>query len=111
MTKKEYNGWINYETWLVALWIDNEEGSYHERSAAAETAWTDTDEDDTPEDRSDAARIALATWIDDYIEERVAAYDLRGFVADLVSAAVSEVDTFEIADNWLGEYEDYKARS
>lgn len=23
-----YNGWSNYETWNVKLWIDNEEGSY-----------------------------------------------------------------------------------
>jgi len=27
MTHKEYNGWTNYETWLVKLWIDNEQGS------------------------------------------------------------------------------------
>jgi len=26
MTTKEYNGWTNYETWLVKLWIDNDEG-------------------------------------------------------------------------------------
>lgn len=26
--KKTYNGWTNYETWNVALWIGNEEGSY-----------------------------------------------------------------------------------
>ena len=23
-----YNGWTNYETWNVALWMDNDEGSY-----------------------------------------------------------------------------------
>lgn len=25
----KYNGWKNYETWNVALWIDNDEGIYN----------------------------------------------------------------------------------
>lgn len=24
----EYNGWPNYQTWNVMLWMDNEEGAY-----------------------------------------------------------------------------------
>ena len=25
----EYNGWENYETWNVALWLQNDEGLYY----------------------------------------------------------------------------------
>lgn len=29
LTDTEYNGWTNYETWNVALWINNDEGLYN----------------------------------------------------------------------------------
>jgi hypothetical protein len=28
VTRETYNGYTNRDTWLVPLWIDNEEGSY-----------------------------------------------------------------------------------
>ena len=28
MNNKEYNGWYNYETWMVNLWMDNDQGSH-----------------------------------------------------------------------------------
>jgi hypothetical protein len=28
LTDTEYNGWTNYETWNVALWIQNHQGLY-----------------------------------------------------------------------------------
>jgi hypothetical protein len=29
ITDTDYNGWTNYETWNVALWIQNDEGLYN----------------------------------------------------------------------------------
>ena len=29
LTETSYNGWTNYETWNVALWVNNDEGSYY----------------------------------------------------------------------------------
>ena len=28
MENQKYNGWNNYETWVTALWIDNDYNSY-----------------------------------------------------------------------------------
>ena len=28
LTDTDYNGWTNYETWNVALWVGNDEGLY-----------------------------------------------------------------------------------
>ena len=35
-----YNGWKNYETWNVALWIQNDEGIYH-HARELMSAWND----------------------------------------------------------------------
>lgn len=35
-TDDTYQGWTNYETWAVALWLDNEEPSYRHWRAVAD---------------------------------------------------------------------------
>jgi hypothetical protein len=82
-----YNGWTNYETWAVALWIDNEPGSYEERRDLARRARSAYD-----------LAGSLKSWMTD------AAPDLGATLwADLLGAALSEVNWQEIAENWYEE--------
>ena len=93
MTKKEYNGWTNYETWLVKLWIDNEQGS--------QEYWQERAEDNVKRDEDGDIR-ALAEELKDQHEEMLP--KLEGFAADLMNAALSEVDWHEIAGSLIDDY-------
>jgi hypothetical protein len=41
-----YNGWSNYETWNVKLWMDNDEGSYNYWQCETQLSWDNTDPGD-----------------------------------------------------------------
>ena len=89
-----YNGWSNYETWAVALWIDNEEPSYRYWREAA--AWA------KQRGSKQTAVIALANRLKDELSEQ--APDLGASMwADLLNAALGEVDWDEIAQNMIEE--------
>ena len=91
-----YNGWSNYETWNVALWIDNEPGTYDERRELARRARS----------VSDLAN-SLKAWVEEMAPDLGAS-----MFADLLGAALSEVDWSEIADHWYEEaHEDDEAEA
>jgi hypothetical protein len=97
--EKGYNGWRNYETWNVKLWIDNEQGSQEMSKELAQEARSD--------DRGDwIADLAmmLKEWID---EDRP---DLGATMwADLLNSAFQEISWLEIAENIIdGIIEDEK---
>lgn len=102
MTEQEkgYNGWANYETWVVNLWMDNEEGSQRYFADLAETAWADA-ADSKPlwssQTRRDRAVQEMADQLKIHHEELLP--DVDGFAADLLNAAMSEVDWREIAEH------------
>lgn len=102
---RTYNGWTNYETWNVALWIGNEQGSYeYWEKEQAEECYRDAVEADEDGDRQ--------AWTDDATERLAARLEteftdnqpeLSGCYADILNAAMSEVNWHEIAENYIGE--------
>lgn len=90
-----YQGWKNYETWAVSLWLDNEEGSYHYLRELADSAAVGNDRED--------ATVELAQAVKSWLEE--SAPEVEGLWGDLLSAALSEVDWYEVAASALEDCE------
>jgi hypothetical protein len=101
-----YNGWTNYETWSTALWLDNDcatqcywreatlecKASAPSAEQVAKGYWT----------IEEAARFTLA----DRLKEEVTEHSLiseASLYADLLSAALQEVNWLEIADHYLAD--------
>lgn len=103
--EKGYNGWSNYETRCVALWIDNTEGAQREWDRRAQELL------DSPGDphgwlergvftRQQVATTELEDEIKASIEEM--APDLgASMFSDLLSAALSSVSWREIAEHYI----------
>ena len=106
---KTYNGWSNYETWTVNLWLDNERGSYE--------YWREQ----TREHRKMAAscpQVADGTWtadkaevfnLADQLKEEITAgspLQASSLYSDLLGAAISEVNWTEIAEHYLADLRD-----
>lgn len=107
-----YNGWTNYETTVVKLWMDNDESSYLYWQERTAEAWQEAEHGGShyTTDRSIRARILLAEQLQ--AEHEDTAPTVNGVYADLLNAALAEVDWHEIADSLLtdAELDGYEAR-
>jgi len=92
-----YNGWKNYETWAVALWIDNEEGTYKYRQQLAERAQL------LARNGEQTASVLLADMLKDWICDSNLLADQASIYSDLLQASLEKVDWLEIAGNFLDE--------
>ena len=91
MEKKEYNGWTNYETWNWYLWHGNDVESDFGVIVR-----------DCERDVCDVAR-AIESWTDELME--VYSMPENGFFADVLNAAIREVNWYEIAEHIIEDIE------
>ena len=85
-----YNGWRNYETWLAYIWLEDVDWRNF-----VETKLLGGEEDE--EIIKDKKVEMLAEYLKDYIEEEADMAGLNGFLDDLLTSAISEIDFTEIA--------------
>lgn len=99
---QKYNGWTNYETWDVALWLDNEQGSYNYWNDRAQEIY-DESEADNVFTREQQATLSLSKELEEQHEEASAALAVTGVFADLLTAALGSVNWYEIAEHYIAE--------
>ena len=97
---KRYNGWTNYETWNVNLWLTNEEGSDSLCREWAQECYDDAEASDGST-REETASLVLADRIDSLIRDEWYPQELTGLYKDLLGAALSEVNWYEIAEHFV----------
>ena len=102
---KNYQGWTNYETWCIALWIGNEQGSHNYWLEQAEEIFRRSKADNVLT-QSERARFDLADQLKSEIED--GAPELNGMYADLLTAAISEANWSEIANSFFKDVEGYE---
>ena len=106
--KQSYNGWTNYETWVVNLWLTNDQGSdeqlrddarYHLEQAIEKGC-------DTESARNDAA-YELGQSLREQHEEF--APELTGVFSDLLRASLRAVNWYEIGRAAIDDLTIYSA--
>lgn len=89
MTDETYNGWTNRETWLVNLWLSNDENTYSTVRGLV-----------TPNERLATARdieAYVSEMGDDVIGDGP---EPMGLFADLIGTALARVDWLAVADSF-----------
>jgi len=90
----KYNGWTNYETWNFNLWITNTEGDYRH---ALQLTKDSINKYELSED--------LNEWAMDMAYDSLKR-DIHGFINDMVSSSIKEVNFYEVAEHLWDEVHD-----
>lgn len=106
-TKREYNGWFNYEIWMVNLYFDD---YFWDDVEIILVDCVDEFSNDDAATIREKATERLASLIEETIAEHVEnciGKDL--FVADMVGATMREINYWEMARHYIDDLELYAA--
>jgi hypothetical protein len=94
---EKYNGWSNYPTGCVKLWIDNDEGLQQEVKDMAQSYIIDAEADDYFTKKENAT-TDFYPGLRDFVDECMNLDgSISGVSLDLLSWAFDEVDWYELA--------------
>jgi len=92
----KHEGWSNRETWIVNLWMSNEEPLYRYATELAREARK------VAKATGRKAPSILGQAMEEWMEEKARIHGRdEGFVNDLLNAALNRVNWTEIAKAWL----------
>lgn len=98
MSDQTYNGWTNYPTWAVNLWLANDEGLCREALDMAQEAVDDHGKAD--------ATYPLARRLEEWVTDDLSPDLGATFAADLYGYAIGCVNWHEIAESWVDDIEE-----
>ena len=93
MTER-YNGWTNKFTWICELHLENDEYTYNDIRNYIKDLKSFT--------KGDADMLyCLQDYLYSYVRDNLLNYELSLLETDLIEYALSEIDFWQIAENWL----------
>lgn len=101
-----YNGWKNYPTWAVNLWLTNNQGLDDEALEAVRLVHERITEPDEYMTVQQIRRFEIAEGLKRWVEDDLLPDLGATMEADLLGWAVAHVDWYEIADDFTITYEE-----
>ena len=98
--KETYNGWTNYETWCLNIWIDNDQYLNERKAELIREVTLHYD---------DKQAYELSLLLENMVEELKEDALEVGLLSVLLGGAIGKINFFELAEHYIEDFnEDFK---